>query len=75
MKIDKFYTLFLIKLLKNKHNTIITLKSLLLIHEYTRKGPVETITENSMKALRAIHLIWKKIANECTENSLDPARS
>ncbi|EGR28559.1 protein kinase domain protein, partial [Ichthyophthirius multifiliis] len=80
-KIQKFYEMFLqFMTIQNTQNTIICLKSLILLHNYVKKGPLETVFKNngqkkgsSNDILNQIISVWQNI--DPKDNSQDKIRS
>lgn len=81
-KIKKFYDVTQKKLMKSLENTIIILKALILLHNYTKKGPNDVYFQKSTPNVsypkdlyRAILDTWKMIVESNKMSSRDKARS
>lgn len=78
-KIQKFYSLLYKKYIKNPESTIITLKTLITLHTYFRKGPIDVYLIRDSPSARSIlfnlNQTWKIIFEKGAISSKDIARN
>jgi len=78
-KIQKFYSLLYKKYMKNPENTIISLKTLITLHTYFRKGPIDVYLVRDSHSARSIlfslNQTWKIIFDRNTFSARDMARN
>ena len=78
-KIEKFYTNLHKIIHKNQESTIITIKSLILLHNYFKKGPAEVLTDTYLispeSLLNSIHTIWGDIYTHKKSSQRDRKRN
>ena len=79
-KISKCYTLINKYLPKHIDNTVVSLKTLMLLHTYFKKGPAQVfnlieIDISPLDILQKIHFQWKDIYEKKSNNSKDKKRS
>lgn len=78
-KIEKFYRFIASNSLKYIENTVVTMKILILLHNYFKKGPVDVFTQPNEKfilsILKQISEHWKDICERQNFQSKDQIRN
>jgi hypothetical protein len=71
-KIGKFFSILTVFVQENINNTVLVLKSLILIHTYIKKGPSEILNERKvLELIKYIFYHWKDIL---TQQQTNPGR-